>query len=32
MPSQEGFDNRNDDEKISKKYGEECKGEGEIFH
>jgi len=23
---------QNSDEKISKKYGEECRGEGEIFH
>jgi hypothetical protein len=29
---QEGFDSRNGDEKISKKYGEECRGKGEIFH
>jgi len=26
------LDNRNGDGKISRKYGEECKREGEIFH
>jgi len=31
-PRQEGFDNKNCDEKISKRYGEECRREGEIFH